>query len=315
MSIPQRLKVTMQPLCAAILTILCGICVQGQSHVPEPFVNLGDSSFLDGLAGQGFLVEQFVDISHYGRIANAMGKTVPASSSVNSIGGINHIAWITHRRILGALYGIEVLGVEAYADAGAQGQRGGFGDMTVSPLILQWSKRRVFGIPIEQRFDLDINLPVGKYSKTPGVNLGLNAYSVHPYYAITAFPAKRMETSWRVNYLWNSQNNSPPISTQARSIQAGQAIHFNATLGFNVYKHLWIGPNGYYLAQISDGRINGVPLPNSPEQVGAIGLGMVWFGGRWRFYVNEYHELGALNRPTGEKVVLRFNTSFGAPRQ
>jgi hypothetical protein len=41
--------------------------------------------------------------------------------------------------------------------------------------------------------------------------------------------------------------------------------------------------NGSYLAQISDGRINGVPIHNSPEQVGAIGLGMVWFGERRRF--------------------------------
>jgi hypothetical protein len=47
----------------------------------------------------------------------------PGSGSVNSIAGINHIAWITHRRILGAFYGIEVLGVEAFADAGAKGQR------------------------------------------------------------------------------------------------------------------------------------------------------------------------------------------------
>jgi hypothetical protein len=300
----------MKPLCAAILAMLCGICVQGQSHVAEPFVNLGDSSFLDGEAGPSFLVEQFVDVSHYGRIADAMGNTVPGSGSVNSIAGINHIAWITHRRILGALYGIEVLGVEAYVDAGAQGRGGGFGDMTVSPLILQWSKRRVFGIPIEQRLDLDFNVPVGKYSKTSGVNLSLNAYSVHPYYAITAFPTKRMETSWRVNYLWNSQNNSPPISTQARSTQAGQAIHFNATLGFNVYKHLWIGPNGYYLAQTSDARINGVPIRNSPEQVGAIGLGTVWSGGRWHLFANEYQELGARNRATGQKVVLRFARIF-----
>lgn len=52
--------------------------------------------------------------------------------------------------------------------------------MTVSPLILQWSNHRLFRIPIEQRFDLDINIPVGTYSRTPGVNLGLNAFSVHP---------------------------------------------------------------------------------------------------------------------------------------
>jgi hypothetical protein len=229
---------------------------------------------------------------------------------VNSVGGITHLAWITHRRIFGAFYGIEVLGVEAYVDAGAQGQRGGLGDLTVSPVILQWSKQRVFGIPIQQRVDLDLNVPMGQYSRTSAVNLSLNAFSVHPHYAITAFPTKCLETSWRVNYLWNSQNNSPPISTKARSTQAGQAIHFNGTVSFNAYKRLWIGPNGYYLGQISDGRVNGVPLHNSPEQVGAIGLGMVWFGERWRLFANHYCEFGARNRATGQKVVLRIARTF-----
>jgi hypothetical protein len=72
----------------------------------------------------------------------------------------------------------------------------------------------------------------------------------------------------------------------AHSTQAGQAIHFNATAAYNVYKGLWIGPNGYYLSQITGGRINGVPLRNSPEQVGAIGPGLAIRGEcrrhRWR---------------------------------
>jgi hypothetical protein len=284
--------------------------IQGQSHVAEPAVNLGDTSFLDGVAGPGFVVEQIGDGAHDGRIVDSTGKTVPGSSSVNSISGLTHIAWLAHQRILGGWYGMEVVGSAAHVNAGAQGQQGGFGDLTVAPFILQWSEHRVFGMPIDQRFVADLGLPVGQYSRASNVTLSSNTFNVHPYYSITAFPAKRIETSWRIHYLWNSANDAPPIITGAKSTQAGQAIHFNATVAYNVYKGLWIGPNGYYLTQITDGRFNGAPLHNSPEQVGAIGPGMVWNTGRWYFFANLYRELGAENRATGQKVVLRIEKVF-----
>jgi hypothetical protein len=297
-------------LCVAILSALCGLPAQGQNHVAEPTVNLGDTSFLDGVAGPGVVIEQIGDIVHDGKIVDPTGKRVPGSSSVNSIGGLTHVAWLTHQRILGGWYGIEVLGAEAYVDAGAQGQGGGFGDMTISPLLLQWPEHRIFGIPIQQRADLDFDVPAGKYSHTSGVNLGSNAFTVHPYYAITAFPTKRMETSWRVHYLWNSENGAPPTGTKAQSTQAGQVIHFNATAAYNFRKGLWGGLNSYYFSQISDGRINGVALHNSPERVGAIGPGVVWNHGHWFFFANEYLELGAQNRATGQKTVLRIEKVF-----
>ena len=165
-------------------------------------------------------------------------------------------------------------------------------------------------MPIDQRVTLDFGIPVGKSSSTSHVNLGSNAFNVHPYYSITAYPRKRIETSWRVHYLWNAPNDDPPISTAAQSTQAGQAVHFNATAAYNVYKGLWVGANGYYLKQFTDGRTNGVPLQNSPEQVGAIGPGMVCNTGKWYFYANFYQEVGAENRATGQKVVLRVMKVF-----
>jgi hypothetical protein len=38
---------------------------------------------------------------------------------------------------------------------------------------------------------------------------------------------------------------------------------------------------------------------------------MVWNHGEWSLYVNGYHEFGAENRPTGNKVVLRLEKVFG----
>jgi hypothetical protein len=168
-----------------------------------------------------------------------------------------------------------VLVSEAYVNADTQGRQGGFGDLTVGPFILQWPQRHLLGMPIDQRIDADFELPVGYYSREPGVNLGSNTFRIHPYYAITAHPAKRTETSWHMHYLWNSDNTAPPLSTGAKSTQAGQTIHFNATASYNVHKETLGRSQRIFFSQITDGRINGVALRNSPEQVGAIGPGMI----------------------------------------
>jgi hypothetical protein len=297
-------------LCVVTLIGLQSIPLQGQSHVAEPPVNLGDTSFLDGVAGPGIVVEQIGDGTHDGRIADAEGNTVPDTGSVNSISGLTHIAWLGHKQVLGGWYGTEVVIVAAHVNAGGLGQMGGFGDLLVSPFILQWPEKRIRGMPIDQRLDTVVELPVGQYSRMSNVNLSSNAFTVNPYYAITAFPNKRIETSWRVHYLWSSTNDKPPVSTGAQSTQVGQAIHFNATAAYNLCKGLWIGPNGYYFKQITDGKIDGVSIPNSPEQVGAIGPGMVWGRGKWFLFVNGYQEFGAENRATGHKLVLRVEKIF-----
>jgi hypothetical protein len=296
--------------CVCFLILLSATSIVAQTHVAEPAVNLGDTSFLDGIAGPGVVIEEIGDGAHEGKVVDGGGKPVSGTGAVNSISELTHIAWLTHKTILGGWYGTEVVASAAHVNAGSAGQSGGWGALTVSPFILQWNKRRIGNVPIDQRVVFDFDLPVGAYTRSSAVNISANAFTVHPYYAITAFPTKRIETSWRVHYLWNSTNNSPPYATGAQSTQAGQAIHFNATAAYNFGKHLWIGPNAYYLRQITDGRVNGVPLSNSPEQVGAIGPGLVWNSGKWFFYANCYHELLARNRPQGDKIVFRVEKIF-----
>jgi hypothetical protein len=301
-----------KPLCVAVLIGLRSISMQGQSHVPEPAVNLGDTSFLDAPAGPGYVTEQIGDAAHDGVINDTAESAVPGASAVNSISSLTHVAWLAHMQILGAWYGVEVVLSAAHVNAGTGGVEGGLGNTTVSPFILQWPEYRVLGMAIDQRATVDFDVPTGEYSRASHVNIDSNAFTVHPYYAITVFPKKWIETSWRVHYLWNSTNNDPPVSADAQSIQAGQAIHFNATAACNVWKGLWIGPNAYYLKQITDGKINRMALPNSPEQVGAIGPGMVWNHKSWFFYANTYQEFAAQDRATGHKLVLRIEKIWPA---
>jgi hypothetical protein len=296
---------------AAIFMGLGFVRMEAQSHVAEPAVNLGDTSFLDGIGGPGLLVEEIGDGSHSGKVADSEGHAIAGAPAINSLSGLTHIAWLSNRRVIGGWYGVEVVGVAAHVNAGASGTAGGWGDTTVSPFILQWGEQRVGNVRIDQRVVLDFDLPTGEYQRNSNVNLSSHAFTVHPYYAITVFPRKHLETSWRIHYLWNGTNDSPPSGTQYLSTQAGQAVHFNATTGYGFRHGLWVGANGYFLKQVTAPRINSMSIANSPEQVGAIGPGAVWASKRFLLYANAYHELGAENRPEGNKIVLRIQWIVG----
>jgi hypothetical protein len=296
----------MKSMLKAILTLLLSSGTGlAQMHPAEPTVNLGDTSFLDALGGPGVLLEQIGDASHSGLTTNGRGQALGTAPAVTSISSLTHIVELTKHHLLGAWYGTEVIGTAAHVNAGPPGATGGFGDLTLSPLVLQWKQQKLGPTLLNQRFVLDFDVPVGEYRQTFPTNLSSHTFTVHPYYAFTFFPTRRIETSWRTHYLYNGVNNSPPIQSMARSTQAGQAVHLNATIAFRLPHGLWLGANGYFLKQLTDPKLDVVQIHGSPEQVGSLGPGIVWDHGQTMFYVNGYHEFGALNRPQGNKLVVR----------
>jgi len=293
-----------------LLLLLCPFCRAQQTPALPP-VNLGVTSFLDGIANPGSVVEVIGQGTHDDKTLSSTGQPIPGITDVNAGASLLHVAWIApHVRLLGAWYGTEVVLSGAYVDTGGHGIGQGLGDVSFSPFILQWPKHTLFGMPIYQRADLVINAPLGRYSPDRPVNIGSNAWALNPYYAVTLYPAKRFETSWRVHYLWNATNHSPPVATGDSTTQAGQAIHFNGTASYEIVKHVYVGANGYYLKQITDARANGIDLPNSRQQIGGIGPGAVVNHGKWFFYANAYHEVGAKNMSEGNKLVLRVEKVF-----
>jgi hypothetical protein len=260
-----------------LMAVSCVCTARAQAHPPEPTVNLGDTSFLDAVGGPGLLLEEIGDGSHSGKTVDGTGQSIAGAPAVNAVSGLTHIAWLSNRRLFAGWYGVEAVAVAAHVNAGSQGEAGGWGNLTLSPFILQWPEKKMGRSRIVQRAVLDFDLPAGEYQRDSAVNISSNAFTVHPYYAITVYPVKKVETSWRVHYLWNGTNDAPPYATGASSTRAGQAIHFNATAGYQLPHGIWIGANGYYLKQVTDPKVNGASLPDSPEQVGAIGPGSVEF--------------------------------------
>jgi hypothetical protein len=296
---------------AALLLLMAFIGSPGLAQqVALPAVNLGDTSFLDGVAFPGWVVEEIGQGVHDNRTLSSTGQQLPQSTDVNSGASLTHVAWLSHSQFLGAWFGTEIVLSGAYVDTGGHGIGRGLGDVTLAPLILQWPKKQLFGMPLYQRFDLDVDVPLATYSPKENVNIGTNAWDIHPYYAFTLYPVKRLETSWRIHYLWNGTNGNPPTSQGFTSTQAGQAVHFNATTAFEVVKNIYLGANGYYLKQLTDARADNMQLANSKEQIGAIGPGMVVVRGKWFYYVNGYHEFGGENITAGNKLVLRVERVF-----
>ncbi len=279
-------------------------------HPPEPAVNLGETSFLDARGAPGILFEEIGDGYHSGASLGPTGQ-VDDSSATNSITSVAHVVFLSSHRVFGAFYGVEVLGIAAHVNAGDKGTAGGWADLTVSPLVLQWKEQTVGRVHLDQRFVLDADIPIGSYSATSGLSLSSNTYTVHPYYAVTVLPVKRFETSLRFHYLWNSTNHDPSLKTEENSTQAGQAIHFNVTTAYQLGHGIWAGANGYYLKQITAPQISGVSLSHSPEQVGGIGPGVLWTRGHYAFYANAYHEVGAQNRSNGNRLILRVQIILG----
>ena len=274
-------------------------------HPAEPSVNLGETSFLDALGAPGVLIEEIGDASHSGVKVDGKGQAVPGASAVNSISGVTHGVDLTRYKLLGAWWGFEAVVVAAHVNAGSGGVVGGLGDLTVSPLVLQWKALKFGRSQLNQRVVLDFELPVGEYRQDTPVSLSGHAFTIHPYYAFTFFPSKKIETSWRVHYLYNGVNNDPSVGNHARSSRAGQAVHLNATVAYGLPHGIWAGANGYLLEQITAPRINDASVPASPERIGSIGPGMVWDRGQYLFYINGYREVGALNRPQANKLILR----------
>jgi len=299
------------PIATLAFVCLFSSSAQSQQSPSLPAVNLGDTSFLDAIAAPGGVIELIGQGVHDNKTLSNTGQPVPGITDVNTGSALLHIAWLApHVRIFGAWYGVETVLSGAYVDTGSHGIGQGPGDVTFSPFILQWPKHTVFGMPIYQRVDFDFDAPLGRYSPARPVNTGNNAWALNPYYVVTLYPVKRIETSWRVHYLWNSSNHAPPVDTGDDTTQAGQAVHFNATASYEIVKNVYVGANGYYLKQITDGRANGIAVPNAREQIGGIGPGAVVNRGKWFYFVNAYHEVGAENMSEGNKLVLRVEKVF-----
>jgi hypothetical protein len=284
------------------------------AQVQLPTVNLGDTSFEDGFARPGWLLEEFPEGYTAGEMKDSNGKTVRGSNRITAYTTTTHVAFIGNKRFLKGWLAEEVLlpivDLDVQVANGTDSRVRGLGDLTVGS-GLQWAPRKIGNGVFVQRVMVDVGVPSGKYSDARTVNIGNHFVLVNPYYAFTYEPNKKVEFSARLHYLWNSTNNDPFVGFGIRDMQAGQAFHANCATSFQVFKNVRLGFNGYWLQQLTEHEINGARILNSRERTVGLGPG-IQLGGRglW-FRANSYMETAVRDRPSGIRVTFRISKALG----
>ena len=299
---------------AAAVTVQ-GVTIEAHAQgVSLPPVNLGDTSFLDGIAFPGFVVQETLSHFRADQFRDANGNDRPGSNRITVNSAVTQLAWISNFRLLGGFYGAEVLiplaDVDADTDFGPNGRERGLGDMSVAPIFIQWPQYKLLDMPFYQRLNLLFKVPTGEYRDRNSVNVGSNLYSFNPYYAFTLLPTPKLEFSSRLYYLWNSENDDPFFRLGADDTQPGQAFHMNYAASYEVWENFRIGLAGYLLYQLTDDKVDGNDIDQSRERVVSLGPGARYRIDTWTMTFNSYFEAEAENRPEGVKLVFRVSKVF-----
>lgn len=302
-----------------IVLVISGIASQQLAAQSLPAVNLGLTSFYDGLppAGPGFYYQQYLQYYTADSFMDEDGDEldVPDQPELDVWASLNQFIYQSNQELfLGGKWGIDVIVpvVGTDLDEGSLPLRdngAGLGDILVGP-ILQWDPIIKDGRPVfAHRIELQTIFPTGKYDDDRQVNPGSNVWSFNPYWAATVFPTDRCEASVRIHYLWNSENDDVE---GVDDVQPGQAIHLNFASSYAlIEKRLFAGVNGYYLKQITESQVNGDDMSDSEEQVLGIGPGALYsFSQNDHIFLNVYWETLTENRPEGWRAILRWTHHF-----
>lgn len=292
----------------AVLALTLPYSADAASPFPQPPLDLGGTSLLDGEAGPGGLLEIIGNGYNAGYATDATGHTLPGSNR-QSIGGLTlHMAYVSDIGVFGGHLGGEFLLPFAAINLAMPGSpamtQGGVGDVTVAPFV-QWSGLHLFDREFSMRIGLQGVLPAGSYSPDRALNIGQNVWQISPYYAFTWRVTQLWEISGRLTYDWSSANTSPPVVSGALSEQPGDQFATNLSASYALDEHWRLGVASYMLQQLDDSRINDLPVPGSKQRAFGLGPAALWTDGHVTLIGNVYREFATANRPEGFSGFLR----------
>lgn len=281
-----------------------------------PSINLGQTNILDGgplRTKSGWYWKEYLHYYHSDKFVDGKGQQlgrVP-SPQFDSLAIVTQLLYQFNTKFLGGSPGVNFfLPCVAYSHVqhnslGISTSGSGVGDF-LTGVYLQWDPITHHGKNIfMNRIAFDVSFPTGK-NKQPNYNInpGSHIYFINPYWAGTLHFTVDWAMSWRLHYLWSSKNN-------VTHIQAGDAVHGNYDMEYQVLPKLWLGITGYFLQQFRDSTLSGKNIPYSRERVVGIGPGVLYtFPHQFRLSSYCYWETLVKSRPKGLRFVVRLIKHF-----
>lgn len=280
-------------------------------------INLGFTNFLDGASpGPGWYLTEYLQIIQADDIKDSDGGTMISDVDLEAFVNLNQFVYQSNVNFLGGNPGVDVIVPLIGIDVDILREQDGIGDILVGPFI-QWGDlangpKMLFGRPFFSRFEFQVTAPTGENSNDYDLNPGADVWTINPYYAFTYFITPKLSTSWRIHYLWSSENkNADLMGGAVEDVQAGQAIHLNYAIAYQVTDFLRLGVAGYYLKQLENDEFDGHTASGTKEEVFAIGPGLVWHINKDLTFMGAVNfESGAENRPEGVRSTLRLIWKF-----
>ena len=281
-----------------------------------PTVNLGQSNILDGgplRAKPGLYWKEYLHYYHADKFVDGNGHLLGGVSSptYDSLVLITQFIYQLKEKTLGGHMGFNFFLPCVVASHVEKNQLGittsgsGLGDF-LTGIYLQFDPIKHNGKPIfMNRLEFDVSFPTGK-NKQPckTINPGNRVFFINPYWAATLHFTTDWAMSWRLHYVWSTKNTET-------NIQAGNALHLNYDMEYQVLPKLWLGVTGYFLQQLSDSKLSGQNIAQSRERVLGIGPGLLYtFPHEYRLSSYLYFETLAKNRAEGIRFVIRVIKHF-----
>lgn len=186
-----------------------------------------------------------------------------------------------------------------------QSSGSGFGNLGLG-IFTQWlpimHKGRHLFI---HRLEFDFWTPLGK-NKLPKkqINPSSTFFYCGPYWAATLYLSHKWNLSWRLQYIWNAQN-------EKIDFRAGDVMFLNYSLAYEICPNLYFGAVGYAMGQLHNNRANGQTIANSKERVVGAGPGIAYFyTPDLIFFSYLYLENAARNRTQGTSFIARVTIHF-----
>ncbi|MGB3095654.1 MAG: transporter [Candidatus Deferrimicrobiaceae bacterium] len=302
------------------IVFLVAVVFTGISAAPTygfnlPPLNLGLTDILDGgVPGVGTFFTEYVQAYQSSSFKDKNGNDIPGLPDVGTLLSMNQLVHVYKHKLLGAHIGVDVLlPIVSISGEGIPTNSDVLGDLTAGP-FLQWLDTKLLGRPFVQRLELDFTMPTGQYDKKYALNPGSNLWVIEPYYAFTWFLTPKFSTSWRIHYTFSTENDdvSPsPFNGFSTEVTPGQAFHFNYSFEYEFLKGFRGAIAGYYLKQLTEDEGSFGDIPDSEEQVFAIGPAIhYFFSDKFSAGFKTQWEMSTENRTEGNRTTLRFTYLF-----